>query len=105
MIKKLVAAGAAGAAALTLGVFTSPAHADVPCTHDTFHIHYAASTQCVQGRNVTYGMGSGLVVSIAAGDDSGWLTRRSGGAPVNFGKYEVINFGGSGVNFDSIHFN
>lgn len=87
MFKRMIAAGlaAAGIATLSAGMVASPAHADVNCTPDTFFVLHASSTnggtplsECLEGSNVTYGMGFAVDL-IRAGNNSGYLVRASDG--------------------------
>ncbi|MCO5997659.1 hypothetical protein [Actinoallomurus rhizosphaericola] len=113
MLKRVIAAGmtAAGVAAFSAGMLASPAHADVECTPDTFFVLHASSTnggaplsECLEGHDVTYGMGFAVDL-IRAGNNSGYLVRASDGKHVRFGNYQELYFGPAGVVFQEIHFN
>ncbi|GAB2863369.1 hypothetical protein GCM10027176_76550 [Actinoallomurus bryophytorum] len=113
MFKRMVAAGlaAAGIAALSTGIVASPARADVECTPDTFFVLHASSTnggapmsECLEGHDVTYGMGFAVDL-IRAGNNSGYLVRASDGRHVRFSNYQEKYFSPAGVVFKEIHFN
>jgi hypothetical protein len=113
MFKRMIAAGltAAGIAALSTAMVASPAHADVNCTPDTFFVLHASSTnggmplsECLEGDNVTYGMGFAVDL-IRAGNHRGYLVRASDGRHVRFRNYQEMYFGPTGVVFQEIHFN
>jgi hypothetical protein len=108
MIKRLVAAGVstAGVAALALGTFVAPAHADVTCTKTVFHIWYVKGQpkdECTKGPKEV-GMPNRAVAKVHAGNEAGYLVRRDNKKHVAFKKYQTIPFAKGGVNFTKIHF-
>jgi hypothetical protein len=114
MIKRFIAAGAstAGIAALALGAFVSPAHADVPCNKHVFHTWYTTSKptpdECTTGHNKDIGLPNRLVRKIKAGDRSGYLVRRDNGKKVKFKAHQTIIFQNHrlvGLKFKKVHFN
>ena len=107
MIKRLVAAGtaAAGVAALSLGIFASPAHADVTCNSTTYLFHLTNGQEiCTEGTNfpITYELNLKAVFT-RSGQWSGYLVNSSG-QHVSFSPHQQQNFG-PGVVFKQIHFN
>jgi hypothetical protein len=108
MIKRLVAAGAstAGVAALALGTFAAPAHADVTCTNKVFHIWYAKGQpkdECTKGPKEV-GMPNRAVAKIHAGNEAGYLVRKDNKKHVPFKKNQTITFTKGGVTFTRLHF-
>ncbi|WP_433178455.1 hypothetical protein [Actinoallomurus sp. CA-150999] len=114
MIKRLIAGGAAtaGVAALALGAFVSPAHADVPCSSKVFNTWYVTSKptshECTTGHRTNVGMPNRLVRVIKAGNHGGYLVRRDDGRKVKFKAHQRIVFQNHrtvGLNFKLLHFN
>jgi hypothetical protein len=110
MFKRMAAAGltVAGIGAFAVGI-TTPAHADVDCTPDTFFILYAGAGQtpvseCTEGHDVTYDLPSRGIDLIRAGHHSGYLVRAADGRHVRFADYQERYFGPAGVVFSQVHF-
>src|SRR5262245_9816129 len=99
MIKRIAAAGVSDAAvaALSYGMFASPAHADVVCTDTTLFIQYAnGASECTQGHDVTFELSGSPIEHIRAGDTGGFLVRGPSGQFVAFQPGQVKSFGAGG---------